>query len=67
MVGNGVTARERGGEERETVAELTAVAAGVEAGSGTHLRRRIDGDGGRSPRRKTMASAAPQGVRRLVA
>ena len=55
MVGNGVTVRERGGKEGETVAELTAVAVGVEAGSGTRWRRRIDGDGGRSPRRKTMA------------
>ena len=67
MVGNRVTARERAGESRGTVADLTAVAAGVEAGSGTHWRRRIDDDGGRSPRRKTMATAAPQGVRRLVA
>ena len=55
MVGDGVTVRERGGKEGETVAELTAVAVGVEAGSGTRWRRRIDGDGGRSPRRKTMA------------
>ena len=45
--------RERGGKEGETVAELTAVAVGVEAGSGTRWRRRIDGDGGRSPRRGT--------------
>ena len=67
MVGNEVTARERGGEERETVAELTAVAAGVEAGSGTHwCGRSIVGDLGQ-PVTKTMAMVAFQGVRRLVA
>ena len=58
MVGNGVTARERGEEERETVAELTAVAAGVEAGSGTHWRRRGgDGDPRRPAMKKTTVSA----------
>ena len=41
MVGNGVTVRERGGKEGETVAKLTAVAVGVETGSGTRWRRRI--------------------------
>ena len=34
MVGNGVTVRERGGKEGETMAELTAVAVGVEAARG---------------------------------
>ena len=42
VVGNGATARKRGGEERGTVAELTAVAAGVEAGSGKAWGSRSD-------------------------
>ena len=45
--------RKRPGEKGETTRGLTAVAVGVEAGSGTRWRRRIDGDGGRSPRRGT--------------
>ena len=58
MVGDGVTVRERGGKEGETVAELTAVAVGVEAGSWTHWRwRGGDGDPRRPAMKKTTVSA----------
>ena len=40
-VGLGPRGRERPGEEGETIRGLTAVAVGVEAGSGTRRRRRI--------------------------
>ena len=40
-VGLGPRGRERAGEKGETLRGLTAVAVGVEAGSGTRRRRRI--------------------------
>ena len=40
-VGLGPRGRERPGEKGETIRGLTAVAVGVEAGSGTRQRRRI--------------------------
>ena len=49
----GPRGRERPGKKGEMIRELTAVAVGVETGSGTRWRRRIDGDGGRSPKRGT--------------
>ena len=67
MVGNGATARERGGEERGNGEMLTVDPAKALAGSGTSCVRRIDGGGGRSPRWKTTATAAPQGVWRGTA
>ena len=67
VVGNGATARKRGGEERGTAAELTADLQGCSLWPGTRWRRRIGVGGRRRLRRKTMATAATQGVRRFVA
>ena len=67
MVGNGATARERGGEERGMAAEPTADLQGCSLWPGTRWRRRIGVGGRRRPRRKMMATAALRGVRRFVA
>ena len=53
--------------ERGTVAELTAVATGVEAGSGKRRRWRIDGEDPRRPVVEKATVAALQRVRDLVA
>ena len=65
-MGNGVTAWERGGKEGETVAELTAVAVGVEAGSETRWRRRIRRRRRSEPEEGNGDVAAMQGFRRAV-
>ena len=67
MVVATATTRERGGEERGNREMLTAITQSSTAGSGETWRRRIDGGGRRSPRRKTMAMAAMEAVRRCVA
>ena len=67
MVGNGATARERGGEERGNGEMLTVDPAKASAGSGKHwCGRSVVGDLGQ-PAMKTTRVATMEAVRRCVA
>ena len=65
-VGLGPRGRERAGEKGETTRGLTAVAVGVEAGSGTRWRRRIRRRRWSEPEEGNGDVAAMQGFRGAV-